>query len=143
MKSIVYKLYYDFFFNDTSTTEIYTYCHTLSLHDALPISLIPDIKGLTKTVREETSASQLCGKAFAQLLTVLKEDGEDTPTVEVMLNRIRALRDVAGRANVRGLTFSDLESLDQAICQSISTTLNRYLPDSATPSPALARFFEI
>src|SRR3546814_618791 len=25
------------FFNDTSTTEIYTYGHTLSLHDALPI----------------------------------------------------------------------------------------------------------
>src|SRR3546814_17185658 len=28
-----------FFFNDTATTEIYTYCHTLSLHDALPIFL--------------------------------------------------------------------------------------------------------
>src|SRR3546814_8189753 len=27
-----------FFFNDTATTDIYTYCHTLSLHDALPIS---------------------------------------------------------------------------------------------------------
>src|SRR3546814_8385901 len=27
-----------FFFNDTAATEIYTYCHTLSLHDALPIS---------------------------------------------------------------------------------------------------------
>src|SRR3546814_3489300 len=26
-----------FFFNATSTSEIYTYCHTLSLHDALPI----------------------------------------------------------------------------------------------------------
>src|SRR3546814_12197166 len=26
-----------FIFIDTSTTEIYTYCHTLSLHDALPI----------------------------------------------------------------------------------------------------------
>src|SRR3546814_8429243 len=26
-----------FFFNATATTEIYTYCHTLSLHDALPI----------------------------------------------------------------------------------------------------------
>src|SRR3546814_2931425 len=25
------------FFNDTATTESYTYCHTLSLHDALPI----------------------------------------------------------------------------------------------------------
>src|SRR3546814_2312266 len=28
-----------FFFNDTATTEIYTYGHTLSLHDALPISV--------------------------------------------------------------------------------------------------------
>src|SRR3546814_13142137 len=27
-----------FFFNDTATTEIYTCCHTLSLHDPLPIS---------------------------------------------------------------------------------------------------------
>src|SRR3546814_6049177 len=26
-----------FFFNDTATTEIYPYWHTLSLHDALPI----------------------------------------------------------------------------------------------------------
>src|SRR3546814_7509742 len=30
-----------FFFNDTATTEIYTYCHTLSLQDALPISSQP------------------------------------------------------------------------------------------------------
>src|SRR5438105_14078260 len=30
--------FYFFFFNDTPTTDIYT----LSLHDALPISLIPD-----------------------------------------------------------------------------------------------------
>ena len=29
-----------FFFNDTATTEINTECHTLSLHDALPISTI-------------------------------------------------------------------------------------------------------
>src|SRR3546814_1190262 len=27
-----------FFFDDTSTTDIYTYLHTLSLHDALPIA---------------------------------------------------------------------------------------------------------
>src|SRR3546814_3501053 len=27
-----------FIFNDTATTDIYTYYHTLSLHDALPIS---------------------------------------------------------------------------------------------------------
>src|SRR6059058_433978 len=32
--------YFDFFFNEPPTTEIYTSLHTLSLHDALPISLI-------------------------------------------------------------------------------------------------------
>src|SRR6059058_6686655 len=29
-----------FFFNDTATTETYTSLHTLSLHDALPISVV-------------------------------------------------------------------------------------------------------
>src|SRR3546814_11110350 len=28
-----------FFFNDTATTEIYTYCHPLSLYGALPIEV--------------------------------------------------------------------------------------------------------
>src|SRR3546814_19462228 len=33
--------YVVFFFNDKATTEIYTYLHTPSLHDALPISQRP------------------------------------------------------------------------------------------------------
>src|SRR3546814_16822357 len=37
---IVYIL--SFYFNDTATTEIYTYCHTLSLLDALPIFIARD-----------------------------------------------------------------------------------------------------
>src|SRR3546814_13415992 len=43
-----YYLYSFFFFNDTATTEIYTYGHTLSLHDALPIyrgQRIRDVRG--------------------------------------------------------------------------------------------------
>src|SRR3546814_11921124 len=35
---MLFLFFVPFFINDTSTTEIYTYCHTLSLHDALPIS---------------------------------------------------------------------------------------------------------
>src|SRR3546814_7362217 len=31
------RMFFFFFFNDTAATEIYTYCLTLSLHDALPI----------------------------------------------------------------------------------------------------------
>src|SRR3546814_12234223 len=33
------SLLFDFLFYAPATTEIYTYCHTLSLHDALPILL--------------------------------------------------------------------------------------------------------
>src|SRR5216110_4014938 len=35
------SFFFFFFFNDTATTEIYTSSHTLSLHDALPISAPP------------------------------------------------------------------------------------------------------
>src|SRR5213075_3567168 len=42
MLSFILFSYLFFFFNDTATTEIYTTRHTLSLHDALPISnLLP------------------------------------------------------------------------------------------------------
>src|SRR3546814_11553529 len=34
---VIYNLFF-FFFNATAPTEIYPYCHPLSLHDALPIS---------------------------------------------------------------------------------------------------------
>src|SRR3546814_19204781 len=35
-----------FFFNDTATPEIYTYGHTLSLHDALPIFPLAGLRWL-------------------------------------------------------------------------------------------------
>src|SRR5213594_5168934 len=38
MFEYTFLLFFVFFFNDTATTEIYTSVHTLSLHDALPIS---------------------------------------------------------------------------------------------------------
>src|SRR3546814_8845815 len=38
-----------FFFKDTATTEIYTYGHTLSLHEALPIS-VPRVHGRPRSV---------------------------------------------------------------------------------------------
>src|SRR3546814_15975475 len=50
-----------FFFNDTATTEIYTYLHTLSLHDALPIWIGPRfwrlVSGVVSSHRSEAPAS--------------------------------------------------------------------------------------
>src|SRR6059036_4092532 len=40
---LYFFFFFFFFFNDTATTEIYTTYDTLSLHDALPISFLPDI----------------------------------------------------------------------------------------------------
>src|SRR3546814_8095239 len=39
-----------FFFNDTATTAIYTYLHTLSLHDALPIYWPPIIRRCSRVL---------------------------------------------------------------------------------------------
>src|SRR3546814_17298705 len=48
--------YLCFFFNDTATTEIYTYLHTLSLHDALPISAAIAIETPSALVRRKRAA---------------------------------------------------------------------------------------
>src|SRR2546422_10156161 len=44
--SFTMRIFCFFFFNDTATTEIYT----LSLHDALPISLAPSDRGAAPPV---------------------------------------------------------------------------------------------
>src|SRR3546814_10925531 len=50
------------FFNDTATTEIYTYCHTLSLHDALPISVATGHHGHAQPARSRHLAQfHTCG----------------------------------------------------------------------------------
>jgi len=46
-------LFFFFFFNDTATTEIYT----LSLHDALPISIVPVVLGAGKRLFVESIAA--------------------------------------------------------------------------------------
>src|SRR3712207_9312910 len=54
-----------FFFNDTATTEIYT----LSLHDALPISAVVSIPGMSSP---QVSTSESPAKASSQRAFVVK-----------------------------------------------------------------------
>src|SRR3546814_18278552 len=61
-----------FFFNDTATTEIYTYWHTLSHHDALPIS---DVGGLALDVRHFSDNGLLVlGENFRQRREALLQE---------------------------------------------------------------------
>src|SRR5210317_1539434 len=50
-----YSLLQFFFFNDTATTEIYTLSHTLSLHDALPISRVSGTSSVCWPTRSGSS----------------------------------------------------------------------------------------
>jgi hypothetical protein len=57
----------------------------------------------------------------------------DPDVVEDMLTHIRALRAVAGRDEVRGLSAENLDKLDDAICQIIHGVADKMLPTSETP----------
>src|SRR3546814_19744214 len=59
-----------FFFNDTSTTEIYTYCHTLSLHDALPILTMRAVGSRAEIRRSVDVAHSQPGKVGQDLLGI-------------------------------------------------------------------------
>src|SRR3546814_13049653 len=63
------------FFNDTATPEIYTYCHTLSLHDALPIWVIA--KGLP------ASPGAACGQAVFDADTAERPAGQNHDVILV------------------------------------------------------------
>src|SRR3546814_5024283 len=54
-----------FFFHDTATPEVYPYCHTLSLHDALPIS---------RTSRKASSPSAAWARALGSIRPCCRTD---------------------------------------------------------------------
>jgi SIR2-like domain len=102
--------------------------------------LIPDVRGLTTNVAAQMIESKDHSEAYKKLVGVLTNDGDTSPTIETMLNRIRTLREVAGNADVRGLSFGELDALDKVICLAIKQTVTCSLPGDATPYHALARF---
>lgn len=102
--------------------------------------LIPDIRGLTTAVDKEMIGSKDHSAAYAKLAKAIKDDGDDAPTVEGMLNRIRALRDVAGKSVVRDLSFDELDKLDREICSQIRMVVTCDLPADDNPYHAMASF---
>lgn len=102
-------------------------------------ALIPDVSALTKYVVAELSKDPKIGGAIKKLLELLMQDGEKEPNIERLLSRTRALGEVAGIGEVRGLSHLELAELDKAICKSITSRVTRDLPEK-TPYHSLARF---
>jgi hypothetical protein len=94
--------------------------------------LIPDIAGMTAKL-EETVGSGVAKDAFAKLTECLDEDGATDANVEKWLSQVRAMREVAGSGEVRGLSTSELEALEKAITDGIVELADKSLPNSSTP----------
>src|SRR3546814_15169975 len=61
-------MYVIFFFNNSPPTEIYTYSHTLSLHDALPIYSVQVVSSKARHRRPEKKANMSVSGAGAQAI---------------------------------------------------------------------------
>src|SRR2546430_4548202 len=111
-----------FFFNDTATTEIYT----LSLHDALPISLCfhnPEVQGFWQALTEDYLRSYRSEEHTSELQSqsnlvcrLLLEKKILQITRRRFLNEWEAFKKVISRRNIRmritiALTLSNLKLL--------------------------------
>jgi len=101
------------------------------------LPLIPDIAGLTKAVDVELAKGE-SKESFARIRAHFATDGKATPTVEDYLSHVRSLRQVAGLEEARGLTASDLDKLDQAMCSLIADIVTRDLPTKTSPYHSLS-----
>jgi hypothetical protein len=103
-------------------------------------SIIPDIRGLTSHIHDILTASDEAKTSYSKLLNLFKEDEIATPNIEVMLNRVRQFREVAGKVGVRGLSADELTVLDKHICNAIRARVTRSLPPPSTPYHSLAEY---
>ena len=101
-------------------------------------SLIPDIAGISRRVREELIGCNDLRDSFETAYGHLKNEGNRCPTVEDLLTHIRALAAVAGNDTVRDLSADQLDCLDRRICDLIHEVVNVELPDERTPYHQLA-----
>lgn len=104
--------------------------------------LIPDIAGITEIVRDKLTKSEDCGPLINVVERHFKEDERDDTTVEEMLTHIRALRAVAGKVDVRGLSAKQLDKLDETICGLIHEVADRTLPNAETPYHRIASWVD-
>jgi hypothetical protein len=89
--------------------------------------LIPAVAGLTTSVGEAIAKGPH-SKPYKLVVDQLAGDGAPGANVEQVLTRIRALAQVAGSADARGLKLAELDALDREICELIAATTSRDLP---------------
>jgi hypothetical protein len=90
------------------------------------IPLIPDIVGLTATVRQCLQDKELV--AFDEIVKTIANSN-----IEMVLSRVRSLAEVIGEAEVHGLNAIGYTALSVTICNKIKTVVNKSLPEGENP----------
>ena len=99
--------------------------------------LIPDIAGLL-LITDNAAAASPDRTAYEALKAHFAEDQLGAPNIETLLSHIRALRIVAGKGTVRGVTAEQLDRVEALITKSIVEAVNKSLPSSDTPYHRIA-----
>src|SRR2546428_4772047 len=110
-------LYYFFFFNDTATTEIYT----LSLHDALPISVPDDVVDRRDAVG--------LGLRPARRLPLAHLAGRGIETTQIPAREVAVPHDVVARSEEH---TSELQSRSDLVCRLLLEKKKIYTNNIAT-----------
>lgn len=96
-------------------------------------ALIPAVPELTQLILEKARISEDYRKKVDLATGQMQSKYGDEYTIEDLLSYIRSLRSVAGSQGAEGFSATDLDGLDQYICNEIHDLVNRRLPAKETP----------
>ncbi|PJI47607.1 MAG: SIR2 family protein [Pseudomonas sp.] len=89
-------------------------------------SLIPNLAGLTKIVKEKLSADDL--SAYNSLESSISE-----PNLEKVLSKIRTISEVIGENKINNYNSTDYQNLSENICNAIRDEVDQVLPVGQNP----------
>ena len=104
--------------------------------------LIPDIAGMTRIVRERVMKLVEYKPILETIESHFKTDDRKDFNVEAVLSHIRALRAVAGKDKVRGLSADNLDQMDKLICDIIVELADKELLHKTTPYHQVASWID-
>lgn len=111
-----------------------------SVEDTSGNPLLPDMAGLSKLI-SDAHASDPDTTSFKRLMEELSKAGKNTKNLEDVLTYIRSMKEVStGGGNVRGFTETELVTLETEICNKISTSVTKDLPDGENSYRRFARW---
>ena len=112
----------------------------LSVKDTTGNPLLPDMAGLTRIIKDAHSADA-SNSPYRRLIEELGKADKDVENLEEILTYIRSMKEVStGGGTVRGFTEDKLTTLETEICQKISNSVSKELPEGDNSYRRFARW---